>query len=108
MDIETKLIYMQARYYDPGRGRFVSEDSERQGLNWYVYCDNHPANEVDKTGCSPSFSDGLTAWLGCLAGLIALAGILFLCTVTGWGWVLLGVLAAACLLIGYFGIKMDA
>jgi RHS repeat-associated protein len=44
------LIYMQARYYDPGLGRFVSEDPGRNGVNWYVYSDGNPVNNVDATG----------------------------------------------------------
>jgi uncharacterized protein RhaS with RHS repeats len=44
------LIYMQARYYDPGVGRFVSEDPGRNGANWYQYCDANPVNKFDPDG----------------------------------------------------------
>jgi RHS repeat-associated protein len=47
------LIYMQARYYDPGMGRFVNQDPKGDGNNWYTYCDNQPTNEVDQSGESP-------------------------------------------------------
>ena len=49
-DAETGLVYMRARYYDPSNGRFVSEDSGRQGSNWLVYCGNNPVNSVDLNG----------------------------------------------------------
>jgi RHS repeat-associated protein len=44
------LIYMQARYYDPGMGRFISEDPKGQGDNWYLYCADDPASHVDTNG----------------------------------------------------------
>jgi len=47
---DTGLIYMRARYYDPAIGRFISEDPARDGLNWYLYCENNPVNLVDQNG----------------------------------------------------------
>jgi hypothetical protein len=29
--------YYNARWYDAGTGRFISEDPARDGANWYVY-----------------------------------------------------------------------
>ena len=49
-DEETGFIYLRARYYDPGVGRFVSEDPIRDGTNWYAYCVNNPVNAVDPSG----------------------------------------------------------
>lgn len=49
-DGETGLIYLRARYYDPGLGRFISEDPIRDGLNWYVYCGNNPIRFIDPSG----------------------------------------------------------
>jgi RHS repeat-associated protein len=49
-DEETGLIYMRARYYEPGTGRFVSEDPIGDGVNWYAYCANNSVNHVDSTG----------------------------------------------------------
>ena len=46
----TGLVYMRARYYDPGCGRFTSEDPGRQGANWFSYCGNDPVNRFDRTG----------------------------------------------------------
>lgn len=49
-DIETGYVYLRARYYDPTLGRFISEDSAKDGYNWYVYCGNDPVNRVDPSG----------------------------------------------------------
>jgi RHS repeat-associated protein len=51
-DDESGLIYMRARYYEPETGRFVSEDPEMDGRNWYSYCKNEPITRVDVTGKS--------------------------------------------------------
>ncbi len=49
-DDESGLVYMRARYYDPGSGRFVSQDSRVQGENWFCYSGNDPLNHLDQTG----------------------------------------------------------
>ena len=55
-DKETGLYYLNARYYDPEIGRFISQDSYRGELNdpgqWhlYAYCANNPINYVDPSG----------------------------------------------------------
>ena len=49
-DSETGFIYLRARYYDPTTGRFINEDPIRDGLNWYVYCENNPIVFVDPWG----------------------------------------------------------
>ena len=48
----TGLIYMKARYYDPALGRFASEDGSKNGMNWFVYCNDNPTNAVDPSGKS--------------------------------------------------------
>ena len=53
------LIYIQARYYDPGVGRFVSEDPEEQGGNCFIYADENPVNRIDATGKA---SSGIVNW----------------------------------------------
>jgi len=49
-DVESGLIYLRARYYDPSTGRFINEDPIRDGLNWYVYCGGNPVMFVDPWG----------------------------------------------------------
>ncbi|PWK89662.1 RHS repeat-associated core domain-containing protein [Fulvimonas soli] len=55
-DPDTGLIYMQARYYDPGSARFLSVDPDDPGLgnvfnyNRHEYVNNNPVMGVDPTG----------------------------------------------------------
>ena len=49
-DDESGLTYMRARYYEATSGRFLSEDTQGDGFNWYVYCANDGINRVDGSG----------------------------------------------------------
>lgn len=55
-DPETGLIYMQARYYDPEVGRFLSVDPDVSkpgnvfNFNRYEYVNNNPIMGIDPTG----------------------------------------------------------
>ena len=55
-DEETKLYYLQSRYYDPEMGRFINGDgftATGQGLlgnNMFAYCGNRPVCNKDVTG----------------------------------------------------------
>ena len=55
-DHETDFIYLRARYYDPGVGRFLSKDTYPGQLtdplsqHLYVYCGNNPVIYVDPLG----------------------------------------------------------
>ena len=67
-DGDTRLYYLQSRYYDPATGRFVNADgyaSTGQGLvghNMFAYCNNAPIVMKDFAGKVPSYciavSDG--------------------------------------------------
>ena len=58
-DTETRLYYLESRYYDPETGRFISADNEdvltkdllsTYDKNLYSYCDNNPIIRVDFGG----------------------------------------------------------
>jgi len=74
-DEETKLYYLNSRYYNPEWGRFlnadgiIGTDETTNGYNLFAYCDNNPTNGVD--------SDGNLAITGCfVAGAVALGALL--------------------------------
>jgi RHS repeat-associated protein len=53
-DSETNLYYLNARYYDPETGRFISADDNLVGsLNLFEYCYNNPINLSDSNGQIP-------------------------------------------------------
>lgn len=55
-DEQTGLLYLNARFYDPRTGRFITQDTYRGEKNnadtWhlYAYCANNPINYVDPSG----------------------------------------------------------
>ena len=90
-DKETGSIYLRARYYDPGIGRFISEDSflgnnsDPLSLNLYTYCYNNPLTFID-----PSGHEGATLtwtstmwWLTATDGPIPLGDLIYLLGIAG-------------------------
>ena len=71
-DEDTKLYYLNARYYSPEFRRFISPDDTAyldpetpNGLNLYCYCNNDPVNYCDPSGHSVvALILGITAVLG--------------------------------------------
>ena len=56
-DDESETIYLRARTYDPGIGRFTQQDdwgyastTDPLSLNLYTYCANNPVGFVDPSG----------------------------------------------------------
>jgi RHS repeat-associated protein len=55
----TGLVFLRARFYDPGIGRFITKDpfsgftSAPASLHPYLYVSNNPVNIVDPSGQSP-------------------------------------------------------
>ena len=65
-DGDTRLYYLQSRYYDPAIGRFINADKYAGtgqgylGYNMFAYCNNSPIFSVDKNATSSS--DVARAW----------------------------------------------
>lgn len=55
-DVDSSLVYMQARYYDPAMGRFLGTDpvgpaaGDVFGFSRYAYTDNNPNSRSDPDG----------------------------------------------------------
>jgi RHS repeat-associated protein len=87
LDSGTGLYYLNARYYDPSIGRFISADSinyldpsSGQGLNLYAYCGNNPVMYTDITGYLPEWLENTLA----IGGVVLLvAGIAVAAVFTG-------------------------
>ncbi|MCH3977141.1 MAG: helix-turn-helix domain-containing protein [Bacilli bacterium] len=124
-DQETGLYYLNARYYDPETGRFISQDNISylepemiNGLNLYAYCGNNSVMNVDRNGTSwwnPFTWDAktwniigaiatvaviavavaATAALAIATGGIAGAAIMFIAISTGFGTAIGGASAIA-------------
>ena len=49
-NLDGKLIYLRARWYDPTIGQFISQDPVTDGDNWYAYVGDNPVNRTDPSG----------------------------------------------------------
>ena len=69
----TGLLYLNARFYDPSTGRFITQDTYRGERNnadtWhlYAYCANNPINFVDSSGHA-TFSIGIKTEAAAILG----------------------------------------
>ncbi|MDC0435397.1 RHS repeat-associated core domain-containing protein [bacterium] len=74
-DVNSDLVYMQQRYYDPSIGRFLSIDpvdanpNEPMTFNRYAYANNNPYSYVDPNGELPVLV--WAAYVGVQAALTA-------------------------------------
>lgn len=72
-DKKTGLYYLNARYYNPEDGRFITEDTYRgeftdsSSLHLYAYCVNNPIAYTDPSGHIPVWGI-INAGLGALDG----------------------------------------
>ena len=98
-DEETKLYYLNSRYYDPQICRFINADdisilSEGKeffnGLNLYAYCGNNPINNTDESG------NAWWHWL--IAALVVIAAAVAVVVTAGGATA--GILAVASVLAG--------
>ncbi len=101
-DDESGLIYMRARYYEPGTGRFVSQDRALNGSNWLTYCANDPVNNLDESG--RSFTDA-AKWLQDLLRGWGELGRLIYNTIVAGGVATVGVLVTLMVKAGRSLIK---
>ena len=46
----SRTTLLGNRYYDPSTGRFLTQDPDQDGNNWYDYCANNPLRWADPTG----------------------------------------------------------
>lgn len=65
------------RYYEPGTGRFVSDDPALDGSNWFVYARNNPVSNGDPSGRAPwtvlqALFGAAGLILGTIIGLVAM------------------------------------
>ena len=76
-DGDTRLYFLQSRYYDPAVGRFINADGPNFALtnpysngitdkNYFAYCDNNPISRGD---------DGGEFWSELLTGVAVVAGV---------------------------------
>lgn len=74
-DRHTGLYYLQSRYYNPQRGRFLNADayiSTGTGLtghNMFAYCNNNPVNYIDMDGENAEALQWWTAGMWWLCGV---------------------------------------
>ena len=102
-DRETKLYWVQTRYYSPEFRRWISPDSTGylapdtvNGLNLYCYCMNNPIMYVDPTGHSPEWWQ----WLVSGAEVVVGIALCFVPGIQGFGVTLIGT-GAGSMINGY-------
>jgi RHS repeat-associated protein len=67
-DVESGLLYLRARYYDPSTQQFLTVDPlVAQTEQAYAYVAGNPTNLTDPSGLQPS-PDGIGQWIICMFG----------------------------------------
>lgn len=84
-DESTGLYYLNARYYDPTTGRFLTEDTYRgesgdvEDWHLYAYCANDPINYVDPSGhMAVEVGAGVGAGTMLISGMLVKTGTVIL------------------------------
>ena len=85
-DKDLQLYYLNARYYDPAVGRFISADDidylgadgSPLSYNLFAYCMNNPVNNFDVNG-----NWSMPNWLKVTVGAVAIAGLAVATVCTG-------------------------
>ena len=101
-DRETRLYYLQSRYYDFANCRFINADTfattDANGFlsaNMFAYCENNPVGNSDPDGY---FAAALTGG-GYLSGILVAGGANF------WnpaGWIVVGITVAVAVGAGFY------
>ena len=101
-DRETRLYYLQSRYYDFANCRFINADTfattDANGFlsaNMFAYCENNPIGNSDPDGY---FAAALTGG-GYLSGILVAGGANF------WnpaGWIVVGITVAVAVGAGFY------
>lgn len=95
-DSETNLSYLNARYYDPTIGRFLSQDpwfgdlANPQSLNKYSYAENNPVKFTDPTGLlrQDTYNSGVDKFNGAVnSALWALGSFSLFGPASPGGWI---------------------
>jgi RHS repeat-associated protein len=109
---ESGLVYMNARYYDPLLGRFISPDTvvpaaaNPQALNRYAYVYNNPISNMDPTGHVPVVAAIATAVsVGAATGF---AGTAFVISVVGAATMTVGYVLKDPMLMSIGGVLLGA
>ena len=92
-DGDTRLYYLQSRYYDPTVGRFINaDDTDYLGANkislsynLFTYCENEPILKIDCEGYAPvyrglvgfGFQAVFTANVLCYQGFVGIEAVWF-------------------------------
>jgi RHS repeat-associated protein len=91
-DAETGLYYLNARYYAPEIGRFITRDAfhgfedDPASLNWYNYAHSNPVMFVDPSG---HFVTGVGITYNVGGGIGAAVSILFVSDIFGHSGILI-------------------
>ncbi len=83
-DTETKLYYLQSRYYDPETGKFINADDFVISINDiepYNYCNDDPINKIDKNG-----TFALTLLYDIITGGLVFSGITFILSIVNYSY----------------------
>lgn len=101
LDVETGLIYLRSRYYNPSIKRFITRDTAFT-FNRYSYCDTNPVMLTDPSGhFAGSFASASTA--ASISSEIMATGTVAAPVTGGTSLIVVGVVVAAltCLAIAY-------
>ena len=78
-DRETRLYYLQSRYYDFANCRFINADGLFTdgfiGANLFAYCVNNPVNMSDPSGSWPKWATKLVAAVAVVAVVAVVAAV---------------------------------